>query len=154
MWGLEIRSFSLKKIKQSAVYWKGNCFCYEDYKKIVFAISDFFYQSIALRCLLLIQDKLWDQIHVEVRDFRYYVQPLIFKDSFHDFNLQTGDNILSQNWRQRRLTSQFNSSNDFRSSNFYVLIIKHLNNSEQNELNLEKFILLLKHVDAIMLCVN
>eukprot|EP00105_Crassostrea_gigas_P031138 XP_011453724.1 PREDICTED: protein jagged-1 [Crassostrea gigas] len=58
-------------------------------------------------------DKLWDQIQVEVRDFRYYVQPLIFEDSFHDFNLQTGDNILSQNWRQRRLTSQFNSSNDF-----------------------------------------
>lgn len=84
------------------------------------------FKSIALRCLLLIQDKLWDQIHVEVRDFRYYVQPLIFHDSFHDFNLHTGDNILSQNWRQRRLTSQFNSSNDFRSSNFYVLIIQTL----------------------------
>lgn len=139
MCGLKIRLFLLKYI--SPFY---TCI----YTSIVFAMKLYFhnyffskiksmqfwifflptlFKSIALRCLLLIQDKLWDQIHVEVRDFRYYVQPLIFQDSFHDFNLHTGDNILSQNWRQRRLTSQFNSSNDFRSSSF--LCFNHSNTS-------------------------
>lgn len=117
--GLRNKIIFIKKFKQSAVYQKGTVFAMKILKRLPLQFRIFFfYQSIALRCPLLIQDKLWDQIQVEVRDFRYYVQPLIFEDSFHDFNLQTGDNILSQNWRQRRLTSQFNSSNDFRSSIF------------------------------------
>lgn len=34
MWGLEIRSFSLKKIKQSAVYWKGTVFAMKIIKRL------------------------------------------------------------------------------------------------------------------------
>ncbi|XP_062593758.1 uncharacterized protein LOC134255259 [Saccostrea cucullata] len=55
-----------------------------------------------------------DKISVRVVDLQHSSSPLIYQTEFSDYNLKIGDNILSQHWRQKKLTaSYFSDKNSF-----------------------------------------
>ncbi|XP_061195304.1 neurogenic locus protein delta-like [Saccostrea echinata] len=59
-------------------------------------------------------NKYLDRIRVEVRDSQHSSSPLIYQTEFSDYNLQIGNNILSQHWRQKKLTANyFSDKNSF-----------------------------------------
>lgn len=75
--------------------------------------------SILLKYIIAYQislkSKHGNKISVTVRDLQTSSRPLIYKTEFSDVNLRIGDNILSQNWRQKKLTSiYFRDKNTFR----------------------------------------
>lgn len=64
-----------------------------------------------------------NKISVTVRDLQTSSRPLIYKTEFSDVNLRIGDNILSQNWQQKKLVANyFSDKNIFRFVYIYILI--------------------------------
>ncbi|XP_061195297.1 protein serrate-like [Saccostrea echinata] len=64
--------------------------------------------------------KYLDKISVRVVDIQNSSSPLIYQTEFSDYNLQIGDNILSQHWRQQPL-----KANDFSDRNAFFIQITY-----------------------------
>lgn len=62
-----------------------------------------------------LQSSYLDKISITVGDLQTSTLPLIYQTVFSDFKLKIGDNILSQNWLQKKLKANyFSDKNGFR----------------------------------------
>lgn len=62
-----------------------------------------------------LKSKYMDKISIAVKDQQTSSLPLIYQTEFSDYNLMIGDNVLSQHWRQKKLSANFFSDkNRFR----------------------------------------
>lgn len=54
-----------------------------------------------------LQSSYLDKISITVGDLQTPTLPLIYQTEFSDFKLKIGDNILSQNWLQKKLKANY-----------------------------------------------
>jgi hypothetical protein len=62
--------------------------------------------------IILNKEKYRSKIQVTVNDMGPSSTPLIYQTEFSDYNLKIGDNILSQNWRQKPLAASYFSDHN------------------------------------------
>lgn len=82
-----------------------------------------------LKCMMMYQlsslkSEFVDKISISVEDLQTPSLPLIYQTEFSDNHLRIGDNILSQNWRQKKLSANF-----FRDKNafgYIYVFIQHI----------------------------
>lgn len=82
-----------------------------------------------LKCMMMYQlsslkSEFVDKISISVEDLQTPSLPFIYQTEFSDNHLRIGDNILSQNWRQKKLSANF-----FRDKNafgYIYVFIQHI----------------------------
>lgn len=73
--------------------------------------------------MFFLKDKHTEKISVAVVDLQTSPLRLIYQAEFYDYNLKIGDNVLSQNWRQKLLAANyFSDKNTFKYAIFTFTI--------------------------------
>lgn len=62
-----------------------------------------------------------DKISITVEDLQTFSKPLIYQTEFSDSHLRIGDNILSQQGRQKKLAATYFRDKTFRFVYDYIL---------------------------------